>query len=63
MVTSVRLTRSLLDAMASALNAALAGGGFDGGDFEGENQEHFERALQWIDQERERRRIKVVRPP
>lgn len=51
----IRLTRPLLDAMASALNAALAGAGFDGGDFADENSEHFERALAWVEQERARR--------
>lgn len=50
-----RLTKPLLDAMHSALEAALAGDGFDGGDFEGENQDHFERAVEWIKQEKERR--------
>ncbi len=50
-----RLTRPLLDAMSSALSAALAGGGFDGGDFNGENREHFERALDWVEDEIRRR--------
>lgn len=40
-----RLTKPLLEAMASALHAALVGGGFDGGDFDGKNPEHFKRAL------------------
>ncbi|MCO5066884.1 MAG: hypothetical protein M9924_21180 [Rhizobiaceae bacterium] len=50
----VKLTKPLLEAMASALAAALAGE-FDGGDFEGEDPHHFERAAQWIAEELERR--------
>lgn len=46
-----RLTKPLLVAMAYALNAALAGEGFDGGDFDGEKREHYERALAWVEQE------------
>ena len=49
-----RLTRPLLEAMESALNAALAGGGFDGGDFTGQNPAHFERALRWVEDELKR---------
>ena len=43
-----RLTKPLLEAMSSALNSALAGGGFDGGDFAGCNRDDFERALEWV---------------
>ena len=38
------LTRPLLIAIAAALTAALAGE-FKGGDFDGMDREHFERAL------------------
>lgn len=41
-----RLTKPLLNAIAAALDAALAGG-FDG-DFAGMNPEHFERAREWV---------------
>jgi hypothetical protein len=51
----MRLTKPLLDAIESALNASLAGEGFDGGDFDGENPEHFKRALEWVQQEKGRR--------
>lgn len=44
----VRLTKPLIVAIAAALDAALAGDGFDGGDFDGMNPEHFERAREWI---------------
>lgn len=50
-----RLTKPLLEAIESALNAALAGDGFDGGDFDGMNPEHFQRALEWVAQEQQRR--------
>lgn len=50
-----KLTRPLLEAMRSALNVALAGGGFDGGDFADENRDHFQRALDWADKELEKR--------
>lgn len=50
-----RLTKPLLDAMASALSAALAGEGFEGGDFDGMNRDDFERALDWVNQEALRR--------
>lgn len=49
-----RLTRPLLNAMARSLGAALAGAGFDGGDFDGENQEHYERALDWVQERLDR---------
>lgn len=42
------LTAPLRSAIESALNAALAGEGFDGGDFTGQNRDHFERALEWV---------------
>lgn len=50
-----RLTKPLLDAMANALNVALAGAGWDGGDFDGQNPEHFERALEWVEQQRSKK--------
>ncbi len=43
-----RLTKPLLEAIAAALNAALAGE-IGEGDFAGMNREHFERALVWAD--------------
>lgn len=46
----------MIDAIESALNAAMAGDGFDGGDFYGQNQEAFERASEWVFQERQRRK-------
>lgn len=52
---NVRLTKPLLAAMAAALNSAVAGEGFDGGDFEGMEPEHFRRALDWVHQEQQRR--------
>jgi len=52
---SVRLTKPLLEAMAASLHAALAGAGFDGGDFDGKNPEHFRRALEWVYEEQWRR--------
>lgn len=45
----IRLTRPILDAIRAALNAALAGDGFDGGDFDGLNRDDFERALEWAE--------------
>ena len=53
-----RLTRHLLEAIESALNSALAGEGFDGGDFDGQNPEHFQRALEWVQAKLERRSAK-----
>ena len=49
-----RLTKPLIEAMLAALNAALAGE-FDGGDFDGLERDHFERAREWLEQEQERR--------
>jgi hypothetical protein len=43
-----RLTKPLLEAMLAALNAALAGEGFEGGDFDGLDRKHFERAQDWV---------------
>lgn len=51
----MRLTKPLLTAIEHALNAALAGEGFDGGDFDGENPDHYERALQWVNEQQRRR--------
>lgn len=50
-----RLTRPLLDAMRAALHAALAGGGFDGGDFDGMDPKAFQRALDWVEQQQAKR--------
>lgn len=50
-----RLTKPLLNAIEAALSAALAGDGFDGGDFDGDDPRHFERALQWVREQQERR--------
>lgn len=50
-----RLTKPLLLAIEAALDAALAGDGFDGGDFDGLNRDHFERASKWVSQELRRR--------
>jgi hypothetical protein len=47
-MSAPRLTKPLRDAIAQALEAALAGGGFDGGDFNGLNRADFERASYWI---------------
>jgi hypothetical protein len=41
--------------MSSALKAALAGKGFDGGDFNGQDRDHFERALRWVEKEQHKR--------
>lgn len=49
-----RLTQPLLEAIESALNSALAGEGFHGGDFDGQNPEHFQRALEWVQAKLER---------
>lgn len=42
-----RLTKQSLEAMIAALDVALAGDGFDGGDFAGMDPKHFERAREW----------------
>lgn len=55
---ATRLTMPLLNAMASALHAALAGDGFDGGDFTDQNPEHFKRALAWVEEQTARREAK-----
>lgn len=52
---TIRLTKKMLDAMHSALNSALAGEGWDGGDFDGMDPRQFERAVEWIRQELKRR--------
>ena len=52
---AIRLTKPLLLAIDQALTAALAGEGFDGGDFTGLNRNHFERAATWVAQELYRR--------
>lgn len=58
----MRLTKPLLDAIGAALDAALAGEGFEGGDFDGMNRDHFERAREWVSQERERRKATTEQP-
>lgn len=50
-----KLTKPLLEAMEEALNAALAGEGFDSGDFAGLNRDHFERALAWVHEQQRQR--------
>lgn len=52
---AIRLTKPLLIAIEQALTAALAGEGFDGGDFNGLDRDHFERASTWVSQELRRR--------
>ncbi|GLS18541.1 hypothetical protein GCM10007874_15580 [Labrys miyagiensis] len=42
-----RLTKPLLHAVAPAPDAALAGDGFGGGDFDGQNERDFIRACEW----------------
>jgi len=64
-MTMVRLTTPMLDAISTALAVALAGDGFNGGDFDGEDREHYQRALTWVWQEqlrREKRRESNNRP-
>lgn len=46
-----RLTLPKLDAMLAALDAALAGGGFDGGDFDRLDPKDFEAARDWVAQQ------------
>jgi hypothetical protein len=43
-----RLNLKKLEAMRRALHAALAGAGFDGGDFDGEDPKDYEAALDWV---------------
>jgi len=52
----VKLTQKMLDAMGSALDAALAGDGFNGGDFDGLDPDVFSDAVAWITEETGRRR-------
>jgi hypothetical protein len=50
-------------AIEAALNAALAGDGFDGGDFDSLNRDDFEAALKWIGTHKPRKRpVKRQRP-
>lgn len=46
-----RLNLKKLEAIRHALHAALAGGGFDGGDFDGKNPADFEEALDWAEEQ------------
>jgi hypothetical protein len=50
-----RLTKPLLDAIGAALDAALAGEGFDGGDFDGMDAKAFERAREWVAEQQKKR--------
>jgi len=54
-MSAVRLTKPLLSAIEAALSAALAGEGFDGGDFDGMDRAAFERAWEWVNGEMARR--------
>jgi len=56
-----KLTRPLLEAMRSALSSALAGEGFDDGDFANGNPDHFQRALDWANKELEKRAERAKR--
>lgn len=56
---TTRLTKPLLDAIAAALDSALAGQGFEAGDFVGMNQEHFERAREWVSDQMAKREAKT----
>lgn len=53
-----RLTHPILEAMAAALDAALAGDGFDAGDFAGLDYRHFERAREWVAEQLSKRGAK-----
>lgn len=53
-----RLTRPLLKAIWAALDAALAGDGFDGGDFAGMNPDYFRRAQEWAEAQMARREVR-----
>jgi hypothetical protein len=55
LATSIKLTKRLLDAIGAALDAALAGEGFDGGDFAGLDPKAFEQARQWVSEIRAKR--------
>jgi hypothetical protein len=57
----VKLTIAQLKAISAALNAALAGEGFDGGDFIGMEPEDFESALVAIEAELEVARRRALR--
>ncbi len=54
-----RLTKPLLIAMHAALDAALSGDGFDGGDFDGMNRDHFKHAIDWVEEQLDRRRAEA----
>ena len=49
-MSAIRLTKPLLSAIEAALNAALAGDGFNGGDFDGMDRAAFERAQEWVEE-------------
>ena len=46
----VPLSAEILNAISASIDAALAGDGFDGGDFDGMDPEHFEQASSWVEQ-------------
>lgn len=53
-----RLTIAMLEAMQSAICSALAGDGFDGGDFAGMRESDFDNASIWIAEQLRKRRAK-----
>lgn len=52
---ATNLTLKRLYAIGAALDAALAGAGFDGGDFDGMDARDFELARIWVDEQIARR--------
>jgi hypothetical protein len=50
-----RLTKPMLRAIRASLSAHLAGRAFDGGDLDGENEEHYARARQWAGEQLDKR--------
>ena len=63
----IRLTKPRLQAISAALDAALSGSGFDGGDFDGMDRDIFEAAAKWAAERfarmNEKPQRKVGRPP
>lgn len=53
-----RLTLAMLEAIYTALDAALAGDGFERGDFNGMDPNQFERARAWAEEQIEKRKAK-----
>lgn len=60
-LTPRRLTAPLLGAISAALDAALAGDGFDGGDFAGLDRVYFQRASDWATVEAMKRKGQAKR--